>query len=132
LRQRHREHRKIVRRGPEGEAEHTTKKYTMAIALPPNQLSIVAGAMIIGAAIVGAQFFDRYQIAPAVGADGNPFAWRLDTRTGEIKLCRIRSNLPTQGSENSSNPYDKIGPPILASGQSPVTVVCLGNTTSYP
>lgn len=57
-----------------------------------NQFAIVIAAVIIGAAIVAAQFVGRYQVASAAGTDGSPFVWRLDTRTGEIQSCTFYKN----------------------------------------
>jgi hypothetical protein len=58
----------------------------------PSWLATLFGALAIGTAIVGSQFVPRYQIAPAVDAVGNPFAWRLDVRTGEVESCRFEKN----------------------------------------
>jgi hypothetical protein len=49
-------------------------------------IGIVIAALIIGAAILVTQ---RYQIEPAVDADGKPFVWRMDKLTGEIESCAL-------------------------------------------
>lgn len=68
---------------------------------------IIVGALIIGAAIIGMGFVPRYQIADARNAVGNPFVWRLDTRTGAMEACII-----------SANTFDKIGSPVSLRCQS--------------
>jgi hypothetical protein len=74
-------------------------------------LAMVFGAIIIGGAIVGTQFIGRYQIVPAVAAQGDPFVWRLDTRTGEIESCTFYKN-----------PFDQFDPD--AKQTSKVTITC--------
>jgi hypothetical protein len=32
-----------------------------------------------------------YQIAAGQGADGNPIAWRVNTRTGAVSLCQLNT-----------------------------------------
>jgi hypothetical protein len=62
-------------------------------------LAIILGAMIVGSAVVGAQFMHSYEIAAGVpgGSGGLPFAWRVNVRTGEIEICNFTVN---------SNPFD--------------------------
>jgi len=52
-------------------------------------VATLLGAIIIGGAIVGAQFVPRYQIAAAVDTNGNPSLWRVEVRTGEIQRCNF-------------------------------------------
>lgn len=50
-------------------------------------LAVIGAALIVGSAIVSSQFVAKYQIAAFTGADGNPFVWRLNARTGAIQSC---------------------------------------------
>jgi len=77
------------------------EKITTAIA-------ILVGAAIIGVAILGAQFLDHYQLVGAAANDGRMFAWRLNTRTGEIQRCEFMPGSP------ASTP--------LAASKSPTTI----------
>ena len=63
----------------------------------------VLGALLIGLSIVAARFVNRYEIAAGVDAGGNPIAWRLNTRTGEVQICALTP---------SDNPFDKFGAPV--------------------
>lgn len=75
---------------------------------------LVISALIIGLAVIGAQFIGRYQIAPAVGANGNPFAWRLNVITGDVQVCNIHIK-----------PADKNDPFSAILGEGPTeTVMC--------
>jgi hypothetical protein len=68
-------------------------------------LSIVLAAIVVAGAIVLTQLSPRFQIAAAMGADGNPFVWRTNTRTGEIRACHI---------EKDPNPFNQFAPtPVL-------------------
>jgi len=70
----------------------------------PNQIAIILAALIVGASIIGARFVGRYEIAPSVGADGNPFVWRLDTRTGEVESCAFYKNPFDQFDPDNKSP----------------------------
>jgi hypothetical protein len=52
-------------------------------------LGIIAGAIIIGAAIVAAQFVNRYRLASGVSADGTSIVWRVDAHSGDVEMCRF-------------------------------------------
>jgi hypothetical protein len=70
-----------------------------------NPLSIVLAAIIVAGAIVTTQLCPRFQIAASMDADGNPFVWRTQTRTGEIRACHL---------EKDPNPFNQFAPtPVL-------------------
>jgi hypothetical protein len=90
-----------------------------------SSIAILVGSMLIGASIVGVRFVDNYQIAPAVGADGNPFVWRMSTRTGQIQICNIRPS-PSEpaAAEDETNPFNKFGPKPTAPGRAAFSIQC--------
>lgn len=49
-------------------------------------IAAVLSALILAASIVGAQFVNPYQIA----SNTQGVAWRLDRRTGEVKMCATK------------------------------------------
>ena len=61
------------------------------------------GLALIAAAILGAQLLagGNYQIVPATGADGNPFVWRLNVRSGAIESCAF---------QKETNLFDDLAP----------------------
>lgn len=65
--------------------------------------SILVGFALIAAAILGAKLLGGrdYQIVSATGADGNPFVWRLDVRSGAIESCAF---------QKEANPFDDLDP----------------------
>jgi hypothetical protein len=71
----------------------------------------IAGSLIIGgalaAAIVGPNFIPHYQIAAGKDTDGNPMAWRIETRTGEIEACHFS---PVVGG-TGEDPFAVFDPP---------------------
>lgn len=69
-------------------------------------LSIVIAGLIIGLAVVASQFVGRYQIAAGVGADSQPLVWRLDARTGEIRICDVRARPAPRAAGEAKNPFD--------------------------
>jgi hypothetical protein len=56
-----------------------------------------------------------YQIAAGQGADGNPIAWRVDIRTGEVSLCQPKMAPALTDADlnelekKGENPFDLIG-----------------------
>jgi hypothetical protein len=59
------------------------------------QTSIVIGAIIIGSAIVAARIIAPYQVT-----SGTAIAWRLNTVTGEVKLCNVEIVVGNEEGEN--------------------------------
>ncbi len=89
--------------------------YSMRIQLSTAWAILIVGALI-AASLLGSEwrFGARYQIAPAMGADGNPFVWRVDTVTGEVESCTF---------EKVTNPFTRIGE--HGETLSPVQIECL-------
>jgi hypothetical protein len=59
-----------------------------------NGFAILAAVILVLAAAYwahGEHWFDtgRYQLYPALNARSEPIAWRLDTRTGALAVCKI-------------------------------------------
>lgn len=49
---------------------------------------------------------DRFSIAGAQGADGNPVVWRLEKSTGKVQLCHMALGLPKQATEQARRPIE--------------------------
>jgi hypothetical protein len=59
-----------------------------------NPFALILAALVIAAAMIGTQFINHYQLVAFTG-DGNTFAWRLNTRTGEVDYCALYREAPT-------------------------------------
>lgn len=56
---------------------------------------ILCGALAIGAAIIGAQTIDHYQLAAGIDSSGGLWMLRLDTASGQIDHCKYVPRPPT-------------------------------------
>ena len=68
-------------------------------------IAIIVGALVIGAAIVGTQFVDRYEISAVANPDGPSVAWRVNTRTGDVQICRFH--------KDENDPFKKLMEPYF-------------------
>jgi hypothetical protein len=80
-----------------------------------NPLALILAALVIAAAVIGTQFISHYQLVAFTG-DGNAFAWRLNTRTGEVDYCAIYRDASTEPQQaknpppiSGSDPFAKFG-----------------------
>jgi hypothetical protein len=85
--------------------------------------ALILAALIIGSAIFMSHVEPRYAISTIPEPEGTYAAWRLDTWSGEVRLCTFAP---------SPNPFDKFDPEPHAPR---VKIVCreeLGGTTVLP
>lgn len=68
-------------------------------------LAILGGSLIIGIAIVGTQFVPHYQIAPIATAEGTYAAWRINTVSGIVDMCRPSTDPLDVLSNNGATTY---------------------------
>lgn len=64
-------------------------------------IALILVALVIGSAIFISHIEPRYAISTIPGPEGTYAAWRLDTWTGEVRLCTFAPN---------PNPFDKFDP----------------------
>ncbi|WP_316203988.1 hypothetical protein [Bradyrhizobium sp. SZCCHNS3051] len=69
--------------------------------MKPTHLLILLGLVLIGLSIVGAQLIPHYQITAGADGNGNPVAWRVNTRTGKVDNCHLALD---------PNPFNQIVP----------------------
>jgi hypothetical protein len=69
-------------------------------------VAIFGASLVVGAAIIGSSYLDRYEIVTTVSND-SPLAWRLNRQTGEVVPCEVVTD-PFGQLIPGSRPVDKI------------------------